>query len=162
MEKILILGIGNLLQSDDGVGVHAVNYIKNRSAPLPDHIEIEDGGTAGFDLLPLFEGKKRVILIDAMLSSASPGTVQHLSVDAISSGSTDISLHQAGIKEIITTLTMIGFTPLLDIVAVSVKNITTCSLSLSPSVRKAIPKAAELALRLAGVDNYIFDLFMQS
>ena len=52
MQKVLILGIGNILQSDEGIGVHIVNHIIQSGINLPDEVEVIDGGTAGFDLLP--------------------------------------------------------------------------------------------------------------
>ena len=59
--NIAIVGIGNILLSDDGVGVYAVNELK-RSYDLPDNVDLIDGGTMGLDLLPFIEGKDRVIL----------------------------------------------------------------------------------------------------
>jgi hypothetical protein len=53
MKNVLILGIGNILQRDDGLGVHVVNEILSMDSALPDCVEVIDGGTAGFDLIPL-------------------------------------------------------------------------------------------------------------
>jgi hydrogenase maturation protease len=59
--NVLILGIGNILQSDEGLGVHVANYI-TRNIKLPDGVEVIDGGTAGFDLIPLMSGREHISL----------------------------------------------------------------------------------------------------
>ncbi|HDH50257.1 MAG TPA: hydrogenase maturation protease, partial [Nitrospirae bacterium] len=60
--KITVLGIGNLLLSDDGVGVHALNRLKN-DYEFPEYVRLIDGGTKGLDLLPLFEKQDKVLII---------------------------------------------------------------------------------------------------
>lgn len=69
----LVLGIGNLLIGDEGVGCKAVDEL-NRRYTMPSGVECIDGGTAGFELLSLMDGKDLVILIDAMRNELEPGT----------------------------------------------------------------------------------------
>ena len=73
----LILGIGNLLLKDEGVGVHVVQALRGRK--IPDGVEVVDGGTFGLDLIDIFAGRRKVIFIDAMLSKAPPATVLRFS-----------------------------------------------------------------------------------
>jgi len=76
VQDILILGIGNLLLKDEGVGVHVVDKLKQMS--LPDNVEVLDGGTAGLDLVEFIEGRKKVIVIDAVNAGGKPGTIYRL------------------------------------------------------------------------------------
>ncbi|MBD3321838.1 MAG: hydrogenase maturation protease [Chitinivibrionales bacterium] len=158
MENILILGIGNILMADDGVGVHVINYIKENSTPLPSNIDCIDGGTAGFDLLPFMQENERVIIIDALISEHKPGTIRQIPWNEISVSRSNVSLHQAGTGELVQALSATQNVPVIDILAITVHDVTTVSMSCSPLVCAAIPRAAAMALRLAGVDNYIFDL----
>ena len=70
----LLLGIGNLLIGDEGVGCKTVEELVRRYE-LPASVECIDGGTAGFELLSLLEGRDQVILIDALRDDRAPGTV---------------------------------------------------------------------------------------
>jgi hydrogenase maturation protease len=72
-KKILIMGIGNYLMADEGVGVHAAEQLQRMT--WPENIEVLDGGTGGFHLLEYFEVHDHVILIDATLDGREPGTI---------------------------------------------------------------------------------------
>lgn len=72
-KNILILGLGNLLLKDEGVGVVVVQRIKDMA--LPSDVEVMDGGTKGLDLLYYIEGRKKVIVIDAVRAGEPPGTM---------------------------------------------------------------------------------------
>lgn len=72
--KILILGIGNILLGDEGVGVHAIKYLESKK--LPESIDLLDGGTGGFHLLKYMEDYNPIILIDATLDNAPEGTIR--------------------------------------------------------------------------------------
>ncbi len=69
----LVLGVGNLLLGDEGVGVHVARRLLQ--SPLPPGVEVVDGGTAGFELIRFCAGKKRIIIIDALLGDAEPGSI---------------------------------------------------------------------------------------
>jgi hydrogenase maturation protease len=72
-KPILILGIGNLLLKDEGIGVHVINRL--REMDLPPDVEIMDGGTLGIDLIFYIEGRKKVIVIDTVKAGDPPGTL---------------------------------------------------------------------------------------
>jgi hydrogenase maturation protease len=82
MAKHLILGVGNLLLTDEGLGIHAVRKLLDL-AGLPEDVEIVDGGTAGLGLLYYLEGVERLVIIDAVDSGNPPGTMVRLSGDQI-------------------------------------------------------------------------------
>lgn len=97
-KPILVLGVGNSIQADDGVGVHAIEQLS--SMTWPDDVELVDGGTAGLDLLATIDGRRKVIVIDAVDGSMKPGTIFRFTPDDI--GKTTVrldSLHQFGLLE---------------------------------------------------------------
>jgi len=82
MAKDLILGVGNLLLSDEGIGIHAVRKLLEIES-LPEDLEIVDGGTAGLNLLYYLEGVDRLVIIDAVETGGPPGTIVRLAGDKI-------------------------------------------------------------------------------
>lgn len=73
MKRTLVMGIGNLLLGDDGVGVHAIKALAQRK--LPDEVKLLDVGTAFLDALPFLEDVQRIIIIDAYQADGRPGTL---------------------------------------------------------------------------------------
>ena len=99
MKKIVILGIGNLLLSDEGIGVHAVRELSKRN--YPKNIEIYDAGTLGLLSGPLFENRDLLVVIDSVDAHGKPGDVKIYHKDDIMSSHIPIKLspHQIGIQE---------------------------------------------------------------
>ena len=102
LPRILVLGIGNILLSDEGVGVHVINRLQETFA-IPDGIEIIDGGTMGLDLMPYFEGKTDVVVVDAICSDGEkPGTIRRFSgSDVMTMLGERISPHQIGLSDLL-------------------------------------------------------------
>lgn len=100
--KTILIGLGNILLRDEGVGVHAVNAVKERFE-VPPELEILDGGTAGLDLLPFFEGRDRVLLVDAVDFGKEAGFIGELANEAIPArfGKSKASLHHLGLSEVL-------------------------------------------------------------
>ena len=82
MSKTLVLGVGNLLLTDEGIGIHAIQRILEEKR-LPEEIEIVDGGTAGLALLYYLEGVDRLVIIDAVETGQPPGTIVRLAGERI-------------------------------------------------------------------------------
>ena len=74
---VTLIGLGNLLMRDEGVGVQAVRAIEERYE-MPPGVEIVDGGTSGLDLLPYIEGRDRVLFVDAVNFGKEPGYIEVL------------------------------------------------------------------------------------
>uniref|UniRef100_A0A7J3ZKS0 Hydrogenase maturation protease n=1 Tax=Fervidicoccus fontis TaxID=683846 RepID=A0A7J3ZKS0_9CREN len=72
-KKLVIIGIGNLLLSDEGVGVHVVSELKRFE--LPAYVEVYDGATLGLEILSLMEGASKAIIVDAVRGGGKPGTI---------------------------------------------------------------------------------------
>jgi len=100
--KTILIGLGNILMGDEGIGVHAVKAMEARFE-IPPELEVVDGGTAGLDLLPFFEGRDRVLLVDAVDFGAEPGFMGELSNEAIPArfGKNKASLHHIGLAEVL-------------------------------------------------------------
>lgn len=79
MKRTVIMGIGNLLLSDDGVGVHAAKALTERN--LPGWVEVIDVGTAFLDALPALENVERVVIIDAVKAEGTPGRIYVMPLD---------------------------------------------------------------------------------
>jgi hydrogenase maturation protease len=110
-KSIAVIGLGNVLPGDEGIGVHALNELKGRF-DFPENVELIDGGTMGLDLLPFIEGKGRILFIDAVDVKAEPGTVIELEGEAIPAClSTKLSVHQVSLPDLLTAGSLLGTLP---------------------------------------------------
>ncbi len=109
--SILVLGVGNILLTDEGIGVRTVETLLQNYEFSAD-IEVIDGGTAGMELLALIANKDHVILIDAVNTGAAAGTVVTLEEDEVPALFRDrISPHQLGISDLLGVMALTGETP---------------------------------------------------
>lgn len=107
MEKIIVLGIGNILLTDEGFGVRVVEELIRRYC-FPENVEIIDGGTMGYDLLRFLSGATKLIIIDAIKANSKPGTVYCFKDDEVKKYYRQkVSMHQLGIQEVLTMLEII-------------------------------------------------------
>jgi hydrogenase maturation protease len=108
---ITILGLGNILMTDEGVGVHTVNEFEKRYE-VPDYVEIVDGGAAGLDLIPFIEGRQKVLMVDAVNFDQKPGYIDTLENDAIPVRLTQkASMHHLGLMDVLCIVRMSGNMP---------------------------------------------------
>jgi hydrogenase maturation protease len=150
MRPILILGLGNPLQGDDGVGCHVVQTIDPRR--LPDDVEVLEGGTPGVGLVNLFEGRARVIIVDAAEMGQAPGQVIRFKPEQVTlTGSTArFSLHRTGLADALALMRALGLT-LPEIVVFGVQPARVgWGESLSPEVQAVVPQVVEIVLNEAG------------
>ena len=139
--KIVVIGIGNLLLMDEGIGVHTINELEKHD--LPGSIEIYDGGTGGFKLIDLMHGAARVIFIDAVETGKAPGSVTIFSAEEVHSlyNKKKYSLHDTDLMEIIKMAEMLGNPPMIEIVGIQPKIInygTTLSKELAGSMSNIV------------------------
>ena len=138
---MLILGIGNLLMGDEGVGVHAVRALEG--LVMPPGISVLDGGTGGFHLLELFDQHRHMILIDATLDDGAPGTVRVLCPKFASEFPRSLSAHDIGLRDLVESAALLGPLPTIDLITVSIAKIQPMSIEMTPEVRDAIPLVIE-------------------
>jgi hydrogenase maturation protease len=109
--SVLVLGIGNLVMSDDAIGVMVVQRLQERYR-FPDNVEVLDGGTLGLDLLPKLENITNLIMIDAVETGKEAGTCVRLSGQELPIAlETKISPHQMGLKDLLAVSELMGHTP---------------------------------------------------
>ncbi len=135
--KILILGVGNVLMGDEGVGVHAVRLLE--AGPWPAHVSLLDGGTGGFHLLSHFNGCDVLILIDATLDGRPPGTVSVIEPRYASDFPRSLSAHDIGLKDLVESAALLELLPRVLLVTVSVANLQPMQMTLSPEVEASLP-----------------------
>lgn len=110
-KSVLVLGIGNLLMCDDGVGVRVVQELQ-RSYCFPGDVKVVDGGTLGLDLLPMLENVTHLILVDAVETGRKPGTLIRLSGAELPIAlETKLSPHQMGLKDLLAVAELMGHSP---------------------------------------------------
>jgi hydrogenase maturation protease len=109
--SVLVLGVGNLVMSDDGVGVMVAQKLQ-QSYRFPDNVEIMDGGTLGLDLLPKLENISHLILIDAVETGKKAGTCIRLCGQELPIAlETKVSPHQMGLKDLLAVSELMGHSP---------------------------------------------------
>jgi hydrogenase maturation protease len=109
--NIALIGLGNILLRDEGVGVHAANTIKQRYTFSPE-VEIIDGGTMGLDLLPIFEGRDKVLIVDAVDFGKEPGHIGIIENDDIPSVlNSKLSVHHINLSDVLFAAKLIDISP---------------------------------------------------
>ena len=145
-KNILILGLGNILLGDEGVGVRVIEQLF--SHPFPDEIEVIDGGTAGYELINFFEGKEKVIIVDAVKTDDTPGSVYKMDLSIVQEDETvQLSLHQIGLKNVFKMASMMDLNPEVTLIGIVPKDYQDYNIGLSEEVEKAIPLAIETVLK---------------
>ena len=139
--KIVIIGIGNLLLMDEGIGIHTINELEKYD--LPGKTEIYDGGTGGFKLIDLMHGAARVIFIDAVETGKAPGVVTTFSPEEVHSiyQKKKYSLHDTDLMEVIKMAELIDNSTKIEVVGIQPKTIdygTTLSKELTDSMPNII------------------------
>ena len=111
METTLVLGLGNILLGDEGVGVRIVERLIDRYH-FPKGTRVMDGGTLALDLLPYVEDADRLVVIDAVDMHAEPGTVVRITDEEVPSFlSLKVSPHQMGLSDILSAARLRGLSP---------------------------------------------------
>ncbi len=140
-QDILVLGVGNLLRQDEGVGVRVIKELV-ANYYLPETVTVVDGGTAGFRLLPLLMDARRLIIVDALDVGAPPGTVIECTPEDLESPVLSASLHEAGPMELLVELeAATGQSIPTVIVGVQPANLSPWNDTLSEPVAAAVSEA---------------------
>ncbi len=110
-ETTLVLGLGNTVMADDGVGPRVIGVLEQRGG-LPEGVALLDGGTLGLDLLPRLEGVGRLIIVDAVEAGLPPGSLVRLTGDEVPLAlETKVSPHQMGLKDLLAVARLVGQLP---------------------------------------------------
>jgi len=132
----LVLGIGNVLMGDEGVGVAVVRALARRA--LPAGVECLDGGTGSFHLLEPIGRARRLILVDATSDGRPVGTVARLTPRFSSDYPRRLTAHDIGLKDLLDALYLLGDPPQVVLFAVSIRFPQPLGLGLSAPLRSRL------------------------
>jgi hydrogenase maturation protease len=142
--RIVVLGVGNILLTDEGVGVYAVEKLQQDYA-LPPEITVIDGGTCGMEMLEDLAGADHLLIVDAVRSGQPPATIVRIADEDVPVFfKTKLSPHQIGLSDVLATLVLTdeapGTTTVIGIEPVSLDT----HLGLSPEVAAQLPRVVEI------------------
>jgi hydrogenase maturation protease len=151
--RILVLGLGNILLKDEGVGVHIAQMLQELA--LPHNVEVVDGGTASLDVLLLAPGIEKLVVIDALRAGKEAGTIykarlkseERDKLEQIFSSGSRISLHQVGLIDALAIAERMNCAPKeIAIIGIEPKKID-CGLELTDDVKQKIPEIINTVLK---------------
>lgn len=139
----VVLGVGNLLMCDEGVGVHTVTAFE-RDYTFPSSVRCVDGGTSTQELLGDLEDLDHLIVIDAVSANLPPAGLLRLEGAAVPAAfTTKLSPHQIGISDLLATLTFMGRAPKHVVLLGCEPKTLHLDLELSPEVKARVPELCE-------------------
>jgi hydrogenase maturation protease len=144
--RVLILGVGNILFSAEGLGVRAVDYLREHAA-LPDRIRLLDGGTLGIRLMPDLTDCDVLLILDAVLGDGEPGSLYRLEGEELRrSLSFRDSMHQTDLVDTLILCDLAGHKPETVVFGLEPADVATLGDALTPVIRERLPALAEAAL----------------
>ncbi len=149
--SILVLGLGNLVMSDDALGSRAIVELERRYR-FPEQVALIDGGTLGLDLLPRLEGIDKLLVIDALQMGAAPGAVFRLSGEEVPRAfANKLSVHQMGLQDLLAVAELQGHLPAELVVWGTQSASIEMGMEMSPPVQQAMEEV------IAGVVRELTD-----
>jgi hydrogenase maturation protease len=145
---VLVLGVGNLLMGDEGVGIHAVRALEDL-APIPG-VRLLDGGTGGANLLGEFDGVTNVILLDATFDRRAAGTITYQRPAGTLELPRGLGAHDFGLKDLFAAAELLGRLPELHLYTISIATIRPMCTGLSRPVAGALVRLVTEVHRHAG------------
>lgn len=150
MEKIVVLGVGNILMQDEGFGVRVVEEITRRCL-FPEHVAVLDGGTLGMELLRFVAGADRLLILDAVNGGGQPGEIYQLANDEVKAYfKQKVSMHELGVQDVLAALELIE-QPVKEVVVLGIQPaVIDVGLELSPVVQPGVNKVINKTLDVLG------------
>jgi len=143
--NVLILGVGNLLMTDDGFGVHVINEL--RKYPFPPNVNLIEAGIVSHQLIPQFHDSDLLIFIDAIEAGDTPGSIFRFRPEEMRFMThLKTSLHDISLIDVLNMTELTGEKPETIIIAVQPKDVKTCSMELNEEIRAVIPKVIKLVI----------------
>jgi hydrogenase maturation protease len=145
-ENVIVMGVGNILLKDEGVGVKVIEELTKLD--MPENVELVDGATLGLDLLPVIERADRLIIIDVVKTGSEPGTIFKFTPRDVETPHEPgrMSLHQISLLEVLAMAEMLGNkAPQTVIFGIEPKEIDW-GRELSPEISEKIPALIELVI----------------
>ncbi len=140
-DSILVMGVGNYLMGDEGIGVHIIQEMAKLD--LPENVDILDGGTGGFTLLGCFESYPTIVFVDATMDGKPPGTLSLIKPRFASDFPSALSVHDVGLKDMVEAVYLMDQVPDIHLLTISIEELKPMTLELSEPVKAAIPTAID-------------------
>ena len=138
IKNTVIIGIGNILLQDDGIGVHVIRQLENEK--LPSTIELVDGGTSTLDMLGFFLDNRKVIVVDCLRAGLKPGTIYKIKPEDIKSYKKEnLSIHDVQILDVVEMANMMGKYPEVVIFGIEPEKIAV-DLEMTRTIISKIPE----------------------
>ncbi|MBK8173879.1 MAG: HyaD/HybD family hydrogenase maturation endopeptidase [Rhodospirillales bacterium] len=142
--NVLVLGVGNILLSDEGAGVRVIEALQERY-DVPETVAVVDGGTCGMDLLDTLADRDHLIVVDAVHTGSPPGTVVRIDGrDIPAVFRTNATPHQLGLQEVLAKLILLERAP----ARVTVIGVQPACLDLGLALSEAVARRIDDILRL--------------
>jgi hydrogenase maturation protease len=142
--KTLVLGLGNVIMGDEGIGVYVVRALESHT--LPAGVECLDGGTGGFTLLGPLQSAQRIVIIDAAADGNPEGTVTRTTPRFSRDYPPTLTAHDIGVKDLLDVFYIQGGGPEIVLYAITIDPQQPIRMSLSPGAEKAAAEAVERIL----------------
>lgn len=137
--KTLVLGLGNIIMGDEGIGVHVVRALEQHS--LPEEVECLDGGTGGFILLEPLQNADRIIMIDAAADGNAIGTVTRTTPKFSRDYPPTLTAHDIGVKDLLDAFYIQGGSREVILYAITIDPQQSISMDLSADCKQAADQA---------------------
>jgi len=147
-KRTLVVGVGNLLLKDEGVGIHAVRRLEQMQ--LPDHVQLIDAGTSAIDFISDIQNADKVIFVDAVKAGGEPGSIYRLTKEDIAARTgSQLSLHEIGVLEALNMAECLGGCGEVVIIGIEPKEMTW-GMELSSELESKLPELIECVLTEIG------------
>ncbi len=148
MKRLLVLGVGNLLLTDEGAGVHAVNDLGRESEWDPEQVDFLDGATFTQDIFYIFQEYEKVLVLDAVKGGKAPGTVYRFTeANLRDNEEQSLSLHDIDLLDSLKMADLLGHRPELAVLGIEPLTISEWSMELSAPLQAVYPAFLEAARR---------------
>lgn len=144
-QRILVVGVGNLLLQDEGIGVHVIQALHEKGVPAD--VELLDMGTATMNIAFYLEGVQKVVIVDALKAGQPPGTIYRCGPeDLVGLEGGPVSLHDLGVVEALSMSKKLGHSPEVVIIGVEPKTVDW-GMELTDEIKEQMPKIIATVLK---------------
>ncbi|MDO8964828.1 MAG: HyaD/HybD family hydrogenase maturation endopeptidase [Coriobacteriia bacterium] len=145
-ERVMVMGIGNPLMRDEGIGVRVIETMMSTLA-FPDNVELVDAGTMGMGILNLFQQCDYMLIVDAVDGTGeAPGTVVRFTPEDIAPNQVRHSMHDTRFIDVLQAAELMGHRPEADCIGVQIKEMDVVDIGLTPELEASVPAAVEAVL----------------
>jgi hydrogenase maturation protease len=136
-DRVLVLGVGNLLMGDEGVGIHVLRSLEGE-APIAG-VRLLDGGTGGVNLLTELDGADDIVMIDATRDGRRAGTITFLQPEFVGDLPRGLGAHDFGLKDLFAAAALLGRLPRIHLYTIAVEEVKPMCTELSTAVAAMVP-----------------------